>query len=97
MVLKYTDGNQYNTGQNRLVSRLPPGAMPISTAPAASATPIVVYEPTGRGYWALKHRDVWQKLQPFTDHKTRAVSFRMNGEWIQQPVAWLPRPPQRRR
>jgi hypothetical protein len=90
MVLKYADTPQLHYGgqQSDPWKRFPQGSQPIATAPAASATPLLIYDATGKGYWALRHRDGWQKLSPYKDHVTGAVSWRMNGEQVQQPIAW---------
>jgi hypothetical protein len=100
MTLRYSDRPVLNYGGpsrvDELRAKLPQGAMPIGSAPTASATPVVVYarDPKGEvvGHWALYHRNGWQKLKPYTDTKDRSVSWRMCGEEISQPIAWaMPR------
>ena len=95
MSLKFLTTPQVNFGSpgaaDRVRSKLPADALPIATAPAASATPVIVYGVDAKGHWALHHRGGWQKLAPFKDSQTGAVSWRMNGEEINQPIAWLPR------
>jgi len=72
--------------------RFPEGAQPMATAPERSGTPVWVMTANGQGSWALHHNGAWQKLQPYKDFKSGAVSWRMCGEHISQPVAWsLPR------
>jgi hypothetical protein len=94
MSLKYSDKPQVHYGPRQSGSpwaRFPQGAQPIATAPEQSATPILVHEANGQSHWALYHRNGWQKLAPFRDHKSGAVSWRMCGEQVTQPVAWSPR------
>jgi hypothetical protein len=94
MSLKYSDKPQMHYGPRQSASpwaRFPQGAQPIATAPEQSATPILVHEANGQSHWALYHRNGWQKLAPFRDHKSGAVSWRMCGEQVTQPVAWSPR------
>jgi hypothetical protein len=98
MALKYASTPQLNYGYgspgaaDRLRSKLPSDAMPITTAPMATATPVLIYSVDAKPHWALPHRGGWQKLQAYKDFKTGAVSWRMNGEQINQPIAWsMPR------
>jgi hypothetical protein len=97
MSLRYTAVNQYNNGgqANRFVNRLPPGCQRIETAPVTS-TPVVVYEPNGRGRWALHHNGTWQELKPFKNGHDGSVQWRLDGTKIQHAVAWSPKPLQRR-
>jgi len=98
MVLKYTDrpyGGGRQTGAN-VYHRFPAGAQPMHTAPSASATPVVIYSADGRSQWALNHRDSWRKLEPFKDSQSGAVTWRLNGEMVSQPIAWSPQPLQRK-
>src|SRR5262245_52658346 len=79
-------------GGDNWASRFPQGSQPIATAPQHSAQPVWVMTANGQGNWALHHNGAWQKLQPFKDFKSGAVTWRMNGEQISQPVAWsMPR------
>jgi hypothetical protein len=98
MSLKYTTVNQYNNGgqAHRLVNRLPAGCQRIETAPVTS-TPVVVYEPNGRGRWAVNHLGSWRELKPFRNGNDGKVQWRMDGTIINNAVGWLPRPPQRQR
>src|SRR6266480_3146784 len=95
MSLKYASTRQVNYGSpgaaDRVRSKLPADALPIATAPAASATPIQVYGVDGNAHWSLHHRGAWQKLAPFKDSQTGKVTWRMFGEEVRQPIAWLPR------
>jgi len=95
MVLKYASTPQVNFGGNQgsvsdVWRRFPEGARPIATAPE-TATPLIVYEPNGTGHWAMQYSGAWRKLAPFKDWRTGAVSWRMDGTMISNPVAWLPR------
>ena len=97
MALKYSDRPYTGRQMGGLaLTRLPAGAQPMHTAPSASATPVVIYSADGRSQWALNHRDSWRKLEPFKDSKSGAVTWRMNGEMVPQPIAWSSQPLQRR-
>ena len=96
MSLKYASTRQLHYGSpsrvDRVIAKIPAGAQPISTAPSASASPVIVYGADGVGHWALYHRNSWQKLRPFKDDKYGSVSWRMDGDQVEQPIAWaLPR------
>ena len=79
------------------MSCLPAGVQPIRTAPITSQ-PICVYEPhDGRARWALNHNGAWREIKPFRDSRDGSVRWRMDGTLINNPVAWSPQPPQRRR
>src|SRR5262249_50388524 len=96
MTLKFSNKPQLSYGNQGSVSdiwrRFPEGAQPIATAPERSATPIIVHEPNGTAHWALHHHGAWRKLAPFKDWRSGAVSWRMDGTEIANPVAWsLPR------
>jgi hypothetical protein len=92
MVLKFLDkpqlGRNPSGAGDDWRSRFPEGSQPIATAPEQTSTPIVVYSADGTAQWALPHRGGWAKLQAYKDFKTGAVSWRMNGEHVNQPVAW---------
>jgi uncharacterized protein RhaS with RHS repeats len=95
-MLKYSSTPQLQYGQqtsavDRLIRKVPQGAQPIATAPQASAMPVQIIDADGKMNWCLHHRDGWRKLEPEKDSKTGAVQWRMNGEQVRQPVAWLPR------
>lgn len=68
----------------------PADAQPIQSAPQTS-TPVLVYGQDGNGHWAIFHKEAWRKLEPQRDSYSGAVSWRMNGEQVAQPIAWLPR------
>jgi hypothetical protein len=93
MSLRYSNKPQLNYGQpsavDKVISRLPESARPIGTAPQASATPVQIVDSDGKVAWCLHHRDGWRKLAPERDMKTGAVQWRMNGESVRQPIAWL--------
>jgi hypothetical protein len=92
--IKYASTPQLNYGSpsavDKVIAKIPQGAAPIATAPAASATPIQIIDSDGNTHWALYHRDAWRTLAPERDSKTGAVSWRMNGDLIRQPIAWAP-------
>src|SRR5262245_36739798 len=95
MVLKYASTPQVNYGGNQgsgnPFARFPEGARPIATAPETS-TPLIIYESNGAGHWAMHYSGAWRKLAPFKDWRTGAVSWRMDGTMINNPVAWgMPR------
>jgi hypothetical protein len=92
MSLKFSDKPQvYRSQAASPWARFPQGAQPIATAPQQSATAIQVHEADGKTHWALYHQNEWRKLAPFRDHKSGAVTWRMNGERVNRPVAWSPR------
>jgi hypothetical protein len=98
MSIKYASTPQMTYGPRQSAnpwSRFPAGARPIATAPEQSAAPILVHEADGKSCWAIFHRNGWQRLAPFRDHKSGAVNWRMNGERVPHPVAWSP--PQRKK
>jgi hypothetical protein len=97
MTLRYTS-RPYAGGRqtSNVWQRFPAGAQPIATAPVASATPVVIYDASGKSFWALSHRDSWQKLHPFKNSHSGAVQWRMIGEPVSQAVAWSPKPLHRR-
>jgi hypothetical protein len=98
MSLKFSDKPQlrYGAATSRYDVQLPAGSQPIASAPKDTATPIIVYARDNKGglegRWALHHNGAWRQLAPFKDFKTGAVSWRMNGDMISNPIAWsLPR------
>ena len=96
MALKYASTPQLHSGNRGSVAdiwqRFPQDAQPIATAPERTSQPIIVMEANGHQHWALHHKGAWQKLEPFKDWRSGAVSWRMCGESIPQPVAWsMPR------
>jgi hypothetical protein len=91
MVLKFCDTpqtNYGNQGSDDWRKRFPQGAQPIATAPERSATPVLVYEPSGQGHWAINHQNAWHKVAPFKDWRTGAVSWRCDGTQVNNPVMW---------
>jgi hypothetical protein len=95
MPLVYSTKPQLHYGSpsrvDKVIARIPQGAQPIGTAPQASAVPIQVIDGDGKASWCLYHRDCWRKLEPHKDGKYGSVSWRMNGEFVRQPIAWIPR------
>jgi hypothetical protein len=95
MSLKFSDRPQLNyrspSPVDKVIARIPRGAQPMGSAPMAGTTPVQVIEADGTAAWCLYHRDGWRKLAPDRDSKTGAVQWRMNGETVGQPIAWLPR------
>src|SRR5262245_30936096 len=89
MSLKFLDKSQLQSGgANDVWQRFPQGAQSMQTAPQNTSTPIIVYEPSGAGHWALYHRGAFRKLAPFKDFKNGTVSWRMDGTEVAHPVAW---------
>jgi hypothetical protein len=92
MSFKYSDKPQVGrNATSRYNMQLPAGSLPIASVPLQSATPIQVHDADGKTHWALYHRNEWQKLAPFKDHRSGAINWRMCGERVAQPVAWSPR------
>jgi hypothetical protein len=95
MSIRYSNKPQVHYGQDsavdRVLRKLPQGAAAITSAPQASATPVQIVDSDGKVAWCLHHRDGWRKLAPERDMKTGAVQWRMNGETVRQPIAWVPR------
>jgi hypothetical protein len=96
MPIRYASTPQirYGGSGSRYDVQPPAGSYPISTAPTQSAQPVIVYENDGKGgykgSWALFHRDGWRRLSPFKDHKSGAISWRMDGTQISHPISWSP-------
>src|SRR5262245_17784440 len=90
MALRFLNRSQIQSGQggNDIWRRFPEGAQPIASAPERTSQPIIVYEPSGVGHWALYHRGALRNLAPFKDFKNGTVSWRMDGTEIAHPVAW---------
>src|ERR1700746_1244970 len=94
MSIKYASTPQVHYGPRQSASpwaRFPQGAQSIASAPQQSAIPVQVHEANGKTHWALYHRNEWQKLAPFKDPKSGAVTWRMDGTRIPHPVVWSPR------
>jgi hypothetical protein len=91
MVLKFSDRPQLNYGGNQPASpwnRFPQGSQPIASAPESTSTPVIVTQANGHSHWALHYQNAWRKISPFKDWRTGAVSWRMDGTEITNPVAW---------
>jgi hypothetical protein len=97
MALRYSDKPQLNYGTNSPYggsryddwqNRFPRGAQPIASAPQATSTPVVVYEPSGEGHRAVYYRGQWMKLAATRDPYTGEVHERMDGVTIRNPVMW---------
>jgi hypothetical protein len=95
MSLKFLSKREYGREANgrtdQVIRQLPQGVQSMRTAPQASATPIQVFDSDGKASWALFHREQWNKLAPEKDSHTGKIQWRMNGDVISQPIAWLPR------
>jgi hypothetical protein len=96
MVLRFSKTPQLHYGNapsavDRVVRKLPQGALPIASVPLASAVPQKIVDADGSAFWCLHHKDGWRRLAPEKDSRTGAVSWRMDGTSIRQPVAWVPR------
>jgi hypothetical protein len=92
MSLKFLNKSQISGNQqSNPWARFPAHAQSMASAPQTSQ-PILIHEANGKTSWALHHMGSWRKLAPFKDHKTGAVSWRMDGTQVSNPVAWsLPR------
>src|SRR5262245_4209065 len=99
MSIKYASTPQlrYDGGghQIRLQIRVPAGTYPIHTAPENTVTAVVLYENDGRASWGLHHGDSWRRVSPFKN-QDGSVSWRMDGTLL-NPVAWSPKPLERKR
>jgi hypothetical protein len=66
--------------------RFPAHARGMDSAPMGSR-PIIVYEPDGKGRWALNHGGAWRTLEQYRD--AGGVSrWRMSGNFVNNPCAW---------
>ena len=98
-MLKYASTPQLKYGndeQSRLRILVPAGTHPIATANEYTATPVVLYENSGKSCWGLFHNGSWRRMAPFKDSQSGAVQWRMDGTLV-NPVAWSPQPLQRKR
>ena len=93
MVLKYSTVPVLNYGQQASTDswrdRFPPRARPISEAPERSGTPIMVYEPTGRGHRAVHHLGRWMAVEVRIDQHTGERRTVMTGDQISNPVVFV--------
>ena len=90
MALKWSDKRQLDYGGQQgtnVWARFPSNARPIATAPV-SATPIRVFDSTGKSQWALHHLGAWRSLAPYKDSFTGQTKWRMDGNMIGNAVAW---------
>lgn len=89
--LKYVKGAPQVTYEGNTAagwtSRFPASAQPMATAPRTATKPIILFEPTGKYYYAVPYLDSWREVAPQidADHKRRV---RMTGNVIRNPVAW---------
>jgi hypothetical protein len=95
MALRYSDTPQLRYGKQEAPNanwreRFPENAQPIATAPENGASPTWIFENNGDAYRSCFHRGQWQKLAPQRDDHTGAIHWRMTGEAVAHPVAWLP-------
>jgi len=99
MSIKYASTPQLQYGPRQSASpwaRFPQNARPISTAPEQTSSPVVVYENNGFAHLALHYNNAWRKISPFKDPRSGAVSYRMDGTTISNPVAWAPPAPRKK-
>src|SRR5262249_52636407 len=76
-----------NSFTSRPQSRFPAHAQSMDSAPTGSR-PIIVYEPDGKGRWALYHQSVWRPLDSFKD-AGGVTRWRISGDtFINNPCAW---------
>jgi hypothetical protein len=95
MAIRYSNSPMgYNVSGHRYSNNVPTGgqarfpanARSMDSAPMGSR-PIIVYEPDGKGRWALNHGGAWRPLETFKDAGGK-VSWRMSGGFVNNPVAW---------
>jgi hypothetical protein len=86
----YGGARDARSGVEKLCAKIPQDAMPIATAPQASATPVVIWGQDGKARWALHHRDAWRTLAPFKNPDA-STSWRMDGGTVTNPIAWRAR------
>jgi hypothetical protein len=84
MTLKFTDRPYGGHGpkSDDWRSRFPADSRPISEAPRNTSQWILGHDVTGETYAMLPYQNGWQRGSPFTDWKTGAVSWRMDGTWV---------------
>jgi hypothetical protein len=90
MALKYSDRPQVNYGgrqPDNWQARFPAHARPIASAPIG-ARAVRVYEPSGRSALAIHHLGAWREVSFFRDAFSGQVTPRMNGNLVNNPVAW---------
>jgi hypothetical protein len=86
----YAGARDARSQVDQTLSRLPQGVQSMTTAPMASATPVLVWDVTGKAEWALHHRDQWKAVKQFKN-PDQSVSWRMDGSVINHPIAWRAR------
>src|SRR5262245_65876377 len=77
--------NQRRSTLDEIRERFPPDMRSIDTAPSMGSTPVWVYEANGEAFYALHHKNQWQKLAYETDNRTGQVRWTMTGEQVSQP------------
>jgi hypothetical protein len=88
MSLKYSDKPQYGRQQAVDVwSRYPRHARPIATAPV-TATPVKVYDASGKAQYALYHGGFWRTGQNFRDPWGGPARWRLDGGQVSQATMW---------
>ena len=91
MSIKYADRPQLNYGSpsrtDEIIRKIPRGAN-TRMDQAPQNTSIAVMGDDGKSYWAMSHRDRFEKLRPDKDRFSGAVTWRMCGESIMNPLAW---------
>ena|SRR5215475_14811339 len=66
--------------------RFPTHARGMDSAPTGSR-PIIIYEPNGKGQWALYHGSAWRPVESYKD--AGGVSrWKMSGGFVNNPIAW---------
>src|SRR5262245_31281258 len=91
MAIRYANTPQLIYGKYRAPQvELPSNAQPIRSAPENGSSPTWIFENNGDAYRSLFHRGQWMKLQPERDQHTGGYRWRMTGERVAQPIAWLP-------
>src|SRR5262245_59837513 len=96
MALTFSDkpqllyGNQRRSTLDEIRERFPPEMRSMESAPSMGSTPVWVYEANGEAFYALHHKNQWQKMAYETDNRTGQVRWTMTGEQVSQPSGWIP-------
>jgi hypothetical protein len=81
-------GHRYsnNAPTGGTAGRFPAHARGMDSAPMGSR-PIIVYEPDGKGRWALNHGGAWRPLESYKD-AGGVQRWRMSGGFVNNPICW---------
>jgi hypothetical protein len=91
MVLKFLDrpqlGRNASGKADTVIARLPPGSLPIASAPANERFVAVARD--GTQHWVHQRRAAFRRLEPRKDHKDGSVRLYEDGAVV-DAVAWVP-------